>query len=76
MKHMAQRVCPTCRHLFTGLPHKVYCSLPCKRAHALHPNPAEPVWSVDQVLQAAVERECAPPWVRHPQAWTDAGRQP
>ena len=76
-RDLPRRPCPTCRRLFQGLPHKVYCSLPCKRSHALQPSPHEPVASVDRILDDAVRLECAPPWVRHPQAWTNvAGRHP
>jgi hypothetical protein len=28
-----------------------------------------PAFDVSAILQAAVDRECAPPWVRHPEPW-------
>lgn len=43
------------------------CGAP-EQAKPVEYNP-DPGVDVSAILQAAVDRECAPPWVRHPEPW-------
>ena len=51
------------------------CGVPQQGGQPRPADGAEPGIDVHAVLTAAVERECAPPWVRHPEPWDNVVRR-
>lgn len=65
------RACKNCGGPMPADTRRTVCSQACVAALGGHargkPEPA--AGDVDAMLEAAVQRECAPPWVRHPEPW-------
>jgi len=72
-----ERICTHCGGHFLGCANRSFCSDHCRAVYAgrrtklacrdLRPH------EVEAQLSAAVHFETLPPWVRHPEPWTDVG---